>query len=137
VPQPNVPQDMIAQIHQGEMIVPAGQAPAVRGMLGIGSGGGAFPSFSLPDVARVPNVGTPNLSSISALAASVGHSVGDTVNNGGDTHFNSSPTVHIRGSGNNVDALRGVLRDHTRELYQTALNWSGGGSRNLLPGRGI
>ncbi len=137
MPQPNVPQDMIAQIHQGEMIVPAGQAPAVRGMLGIGSGGGAFPSFSLPDVARVPNVGTPNLSSISALAASVGHSVGDTVNNGGDTHFNSSPTVHIRGSGNNVDALRGVLRDHTRELYQTALNWSGGGSRNLLPGRGI
>lgn len=44
----NLPGDMVARVHQGEMIVPAGPADAVRDMLsGKGAGGGGGVSFNI------------------------------------------------------------------------------------------
>ncbi len=61
---------------------------------------------------------------------------GNVTNRGGDSSFTSSPTVHIHGSGNNADALRAVLKDHTREVARTVAGWQKGGG-GKLPGRGI
>jgi hypothetical protein len=75
----NIPHDMVAQIHQGEMIVPAGPASVLRAR-GLRSG------YELNDLARSGG--------FSLDASRLGSTVSNT--SGGDVHMQYAPTINAK-----------------------------------------
>jgi hypothetical protein len=120
---PEVPRDMLAQVHQGEMIVPANQAGALRSMLGV-SGSASFPTLNLPKAAN---------SNLQGSSSQVSYS-GDTAHTMNFTH---SPTFNATGVGSAdlATIFRRSNSDFKRMAYQTARDWQGKGANNRLPGR--
>jgi hypothetical protein len=114
----NVPRDMVAQIHQGEMIVPAAQAHGIRsGQSMLGSGGSQ--SMKLPDGAsenmRAAGSDDP--------PASVG---GNTYNSrsSGDVNLHYSPSINAH---SNVD-LASVLQQQGSAMHRWLANQMRNGS---------
>ncbi len=84
---PFVPRDMVAQIHQGEIIVPAAQAAGIRSGQSVLSMGGAM-TMGLPQGAS------------NAMGALMSGPSGSPASGGGEVSFHYAPTIH---NGSNVD----------------------------------
>ncbi len=97
-----LPSDMIAQVHKGEMIVPAAQTPWAQSLMSNASGSGG---------------------------GSKGSDDGASGNGGGDVHNHFSPTVHINGGKNprdTADAVHAALKDlfHRNAFSGTKARWA-------------
>ncbi|MDE2030432.1 MAG: hypothetical protein KGI97_07720, partial [Alphaproteobacteria bacterium] len=111
----NVPRDMVAQIHQGEIIIPAAQSADIRSgksMLGYGNGR----SMTLPKGAA----------DSMRFANSNDAPGGSTINNrtSGDTNFHYAPTINAH---SNVD-LESVLTQQGATMRRWLSNQARNGS---------
>jgi hypothetical protein len=100
----NIPHDMVAMVHQGEMIVPAANAPAVRGLLaGSAAGGFAMPDFSLPDL------------SMRDISRNMSFANSSVSNRGGDAYHanvNYAPNINLA----NPQSWQALLRGHESDI---------------------